>query len=388
MNTAEFKTMSTNVFRSNPANPAFWPLAIDIGYSAVKGMSPNKYFCFPAYAKKIPADRKTLKDDSISDIRYRTNDGELWTVGALAYDEINASEVIDSEAELYGRHRYFSPMFQVIARVGIAMGLMKNPYGEPGDRKVVIQTGLPPKYLKGDSQDLKDALSGHHEFEIRLGGGKWISFSFDLSPENIFIMPQPLGALISAAVGTDGRQLPVAKDYFTSNLIVFDPGFGTMDDYTVLQGSVRGSETFPEYGMREIFDRTCRDIKEQFKVSLTVPELQNKLEKGIVNYVNKKEFANVEYPFGDILEKNARDVCHEAIEKLKSIHNYFEDIQYIIATGGTYDAWAEMFKDAFKNMTSVKIIPGNINDPSLTNVFSNVRGYYHYLNNTLPTVNP
>ena len=379
----DFKTMSTIVGRSNPSTDGYWGIGLDIGYSAVKGLAPNKYFCYPSYAKKIPHDRKVLKEDSPTDIRYRTKEGELWTVGALAYDEVNSSETIDSESELFGRHRYYSPMFLVIARVGIAIGLMKNPFGEPGDRKLMIQTGLPPKYLKGDTQDLKDALSGHHEFEIKIGSGPWTSFVFDLTPDDIMVMPQPLGALVSASVGLDGRQIPTAKEYFSSNLIVFDPGFGTVDDYTVMKGNVISSETFPEYGMREVFARTCEDIKNKYRVDITIPELQNKLCNGTITYIDRKAFASKEYDFTDILLENSEKVCHEIIEKLKSVHNYFEDINYIIAAGGTYDAWADIFSEVFKNMTNLQIIPGNINEPALSNVFSNVRGYYYYLNNNL-----
>ena len=68
---------------------------------------------------------------------------------------------------------------------------------------------------------------------------------------------------------------------------------------------------------------------------------------------------------------------------MKVIHDYFSDIDYIIATGGTYDAWADAFNSKFAEMEGLDIIPGNINDPTLSNVFSNVRGYYFYLMNRL-----
>lgn len=62
---------------------------------------------------------------------------------------------------------------------------------------------------------------------------------------------------------------------------------------------------------------------------------------------------------------------------MKSSHNYFSDCDYIIAAGGTYDAWATQFNAVFRDMEGLEIIPGNVNDPSLSNIYSNVRGYYY-----------
>ena len=99
--------------------------------------------------------------------------------------------------------------------------------------------------------------------------------------------------------------------------------------------------------------------------------------------MNRKAMKSDLHPFDSFLEANCRKVCEETIERLKSIHDYFADIDYIIGTGGTYDAWATIFNDTFKDMEGLKIIPGNVNDTSLSNVFSNVRGYYFRLINLL-----
>lgn len=383
MKTSEFKTKSGMADCQMPASEKAWPIGLDIGYSAVKGICPNRSFIFPAYARKLPEGRVTLKEEAASDLRYRdVKTGEIWTVGALAYDEVDADDVMDSEAELFGRHRYFSPMFLVIARTGMALGLETNEYGGPDGLPVYLETGLPPKYLS-DASVLKEALGGHHDFELKIGNGAWKRFTFDLPQEHIHVMPQPLGALISASVGMDGRQMPIAQTYFSSNLVIFDPGFGTLDDYTVRKGSVVGYETFPELGMREVFARTCRDIQRMYGVEISVPELQNRLADGTIRSMDRREMKAVRHPFDDLLEKNSRRVCEEAVEKLKSVHNYYADVDYIIAAGGTYDAWAADFNRVFKDMEGLEIIPGNVNDPRLSNEYSNVRGYYFYLLNRL-----
>lgn len=383
MNTKDFKTKTLFIPRHFPSAADKWVLAIDIGYSSLKGISPNKAFCFPSYARQIPMDRIRLGDASPADIKYRDAEG-LWVVGSLAYDEVNASEVVDSETELFGRRRYFSSMFKVIARTGLAIGLMGNEYGSPKDRKISLQTGLPPKYLKADEALIKEALSGKHVFDVQIGAGPWMHFSFELPENDIYVMSQPSGSLLSVSMSKDGKPIPESKDYFTKNLIVLDPGFGTTDEFIVKHGNVIGSgETFPELGMREVFARTCRDISNAYGVEILIPELQNKLDAGEVKVTDRKLMKSKRYSFAQFLEKNCREVCLETIERMKSIHDYFSDIDYIIGAGGTYEAWSDIFTDTFKDMEDLKIIPGNVNDMSLSNIFSNVRGYYFRLVNLL-----
>lgn len=383
METKDFKTMTMFRDRAFPSAPDKWILAVDIGYSSLKSISPNKVFCFPSYARKIPDNRIQFGDASDSDIRYRDEDG-LWVVGELAYKEVNSTEVVDSEVELYGRHRYFSSMFQVIARTGLAIGLMENGYGKPQGRRIAVQTGLPPKYLADDTVYLKEALAGRHVFEVQIGNQPWKKFDFTLSDDDIYTMAQPLGSLISASVSADGKALPISKEYFSKNLIIIDPGFGTLDQFNVNQGySIGVGQTFPEFGMREVLDRTCKDIKDVYGVGLTVPELQNKLGTGKVKVVDRKQMKSKTYSFASFLDNNCRKVCREAIEKLKSVNDYFANTDYIIATGGTYDAWKDIFDETFKDMENLDIIPANVNDPSLSNVFGNVRGYYFRLLNYL-----
>lgn len=386
MDTNAYKTKTIIKDRKFYSKGNNWVIGLDIGYSGVKIISPNTVACFPAYARHIPKDRLRLKEPSPTDIRYRCNN-EVWTVGALAYEEVIASEIADSEEELFGRHRYHSDMFRVIAEVGLALGYRNNGINNISGKIPYVQTGLPPKYMDGETDDrieLTEVLAKHHEFDLQIGGGAWKHYSFDIETDNVKIMPQPLGSLISVSIGSDGRQLPVAKKYFNSTVVIFDPGFGTLDDYTIVHGNVIGiGNTFANLGMREVFARTVRDIKSVYGVSLTVAELQNKLETGEVKYVNKKQRKSDIYNFSSILETHSRNVCNDAIEKMDSVHDYFSEVDYIIAAGGTYDAWKDDFNSKFTDMKGLEIIPGNINEPDLSNVFSNVRGYYYFLTSKL-----
>ena len=261
---------------------------------------------------------------------------------------------------------------------------MPNKYGSCEDKHIMIEAGLPPKYIN-DAVDLREALCGKHDFEIKVGAGNWIKYSIELKENDIQVMPQPLGSLVSASTNANGRQLKTAIQYWSGNVIVFDPGYGTLDTYIVKRGQVIGKgETFPEYGMHEVFARTCRDIEKEFGLSIEVPELQNCLESGEVKViVSRRPLKTRKYSFKDILEKNCVEVCKEVIERLSSIYNYFVDYDYIIATGGTFEAWKDVFINAFKDVEDLRVIPANINNVSVSTVYSNVNGYYYYLSNML-----
>ena len=385
MQTNDFRTKTLCVPRNFPCPEKHWAIGLDIGYSGVKGISPNKYFCFPAYAKRIPENHTVLKEPSDTDIRYRDETGE-WVVGELAYDELNATGQMDSEAELYGRNRYYSDLFRVISRTGIALGFMDNDLKSYNDQKISVQTGLPPKYKNLDSEYLTDVLSGTHIFELKIGKKPWQKFTYTLGSENIAkVMAQPLGALLSASIDKNGKPLPDGKKYLdpnsNTNVLVFDPGFGTTDTYPIRSGIPQVGETFPEYSMHEVLARTCRDIESRYGREFSVSQLLNQLKTGTITVTNRRKMSSDSVDISPMLQKNCKGVCMDVVEKLKSVYDYFSDYSYIICTGGTYDAWKEDFDEVFKDMKTLQIISGNANDPSLSNVFSNVRGYYYNLIN-------
>lgn len=381
MRTIDFKTKSEIVPKIFPCDSRYWIIGLDIGYSSVKGVCPNKYFSFPSYAKKVPADRMSFRQVRESDIQFEM-DGEVWNVGALAYDEVVSSEVMDSETELYGRDRYYSAMFKVISLTGLALSLMGNECGGPRDRKIIIQTGLPIKYMN-DSAELRDVLIGSHSFRIKMGVGPWQSFDFSLD-ESSFLppMPQPLGALLSASTDIDGLQTEESVRIFSSNVFVFDPGFGTIDTCAIIRGNIikKLCNTFPELGMREVFARTCADIHREYHMEIDIPALQNKLADGKIRSVNRKKKQSEIKDFSLMLEKNCIEVFRDMIATLDSVYNYMEDYDYIIASGGTYEAWKDVFIHEFRNMEGIKIISANINDRAVPNIYSVARGYFFFAN--------
>lgn len=323
MQTNDFRTKTLCVPRNFPCPEKHWAIGLDIGYSGVKGISPNKYFCFPAYAKRIPENHIVLKEPSDTDIRYRDETGE-WVVGELAYDELNATGQMDSEAELYGRNRYYSDLFRVISRTGIALGFMDNDLKSYNDQKISVQTGLPPKYKNRDSEYLTDVLSGTHIFELKIGKKPWQKFTYTLGSENIAkVMSQPLGALLSASIDKNGKPLPDGKKYLdpnsNTNVLVFDPGFGTTDTYPIRSGIPQVGETFPEYSMHEVLARTCRDIESRYGREFSVSQLLNQLKTGTITVTNRRKMSSDSVDISPLLQKNCKGVCMDVVEKLEFI---------------------------------------------------------------------
>jgi plasmid segregation protein ParM len=379
MNTSNFKTKTLNLERNNVSANNTWGIALDIGYSAVKGFSPNAVYCFPSYARKINGEMLTLGQPGPNDIQYRDEvTGEVWAVGASAQNMITSDDSKDSAQALYGRNRYFSPMFTVIARVGLALGMISNKYGSPNGKTIVVQTGLPPAYLKSDTDLIKEALSGSHDFSIKIGTKPWSRVTFDLPEENIWVMAQPMGTLLSIATDNDGKFIPESKKYFSSAMLIFDPGFGTFDVFNIRNRLIESYETFDDLGMRRVFQETADAIYKEFKTEISVPSMQKYLETGEVKTFDRKHHKTENKPFEDILNEKNKMVCMEALEKINNIYNDLFDHDYLVITGGTGAAWNDIITEYYGGMESLTIIAGNQND-SLPYIFSNVRGYYMYM---------
>lgn len=384
--TSDFRTKTDFIARANGHIKGTWEIAIDLGYSAVKVFSPNMIARFPSYAKRIDNDFAFAGVTPTDAIRYKNLDtGEMWLVGAIAQNIMASGDTSDSEAALYGRERYTNAMFKVIAETGLGLGMVSNEFGSPEHDKIVIQTGLPEKYMD-DAEDLKEFLSGTHHFAIQIGNGPWQSFNLNISEEDVYIMSQPKGTLFSICTKSDGSFHPDAAKYLSSSIIVFDAGFGTLDIFPISSGTVGHGETFSDLGMKRILQETQKEIKSVYNADIPVPTMQKHLETGKVRTIDKRKFKSREYSFGDILETANAKICDEAINRTAGALNLL-DYNYLIVTGGTGAAWYDHITEKFKDFDTLTIIKGNQND-ELPFVYANVRGYYFYRFNKLMQQEP
>lgn len=382
MDTKQYRTRTElNIERNNGQIPGIREIALDAGYSAVKLFSSNSVGVFPSYAKRVDEDFQFIAKAPEESIVYKNFDtGEEWLVGELAQNIMDAGDTSDSEASLYGRDRYMSPMFKVYTEVGLGLGMRTNKYGSPGNDKIVVQTGLPERYMS-DEKDLKDVIAGRHHFAIKLGSEPWQKFDFEIDEPDIYVMSQPKGTLFSVCIGKDGKFRPETSDYLSSSVLVFDPGFGTFDLFPIVSGAVRPGETFSDLGMKRVLQETSKQIRKEFGIEIPVPAMQKYLATGVVKQFDKKTFKNVKHDISAILEKASKAVCEEAIERMVNVIN-MSDYNYLVITGGTGAAWLDILKERFGDDEDIKLLYGNQND-NLDMIYSNVRGYYLYRYNML-----
>ena len=275
MDTKKFKTKTKFIEKKNISTNNAWEIALDIGYSSVKLFSPNKIAVFPSYARNVGSHIDWANGIPEGAILYKNRgSSDIWLVGEEAYNLIADGDTSDSETSLYGRNRYYSPIFRVISECGIAIGLISNAYGtyDPS-RDIVIQTGLPEKYMN-DADELTEALSGNHGFSLKIGENDWIDFDFTVKRNNIFVMSQPKGSLLSVCIKNDGNMVDNARDILHSSSLVFDPCFGTLDFFELCNGCVQGGETVDSLGMKRIFKETIKMIREEYGKEVSIPALQ------------------------------------------------------------------------------------------------------------------
>lgn len=377
MNSKNFKTKTFIQPRFNPQIPGMWPMALDIGYSSVKMFSPNMVASFPSYAKRVEygAADNTIGEPDKTCISYRDENGHEYYVGENAQKSIRYTDADNSTAALYIRDRYYSPEFKVIARVGMALGLGKNQYGSPNGNTIYLQTGLPPEYMAIDTDDLKNALCGHHVFKLKIGSGEWKDFDFTIDIENIGVMPQPMGTLVSVGTKNNGDPLPQWEEYTKAGTLVIDPGFGTLDTFEIFNNRVETSKTWNNLGMHRILQEAAKIIQTEYKQVIPVPAMQKVLEDGFFKTKLNRETRRCEsIDINPILERAVKEVCNEVIETLDGFYDALQNINYLIITGGTSEAWFDIFKENYGGM-GINIIKGNVND-DIPMIFANVRGYY------------
>lgn len=380
MNTTKFRTKTCFIKRNNLSASSKWGFAIDIGYSAVKIFSPTSIAGFPSYAKKINDDFHFVGKVPEEAIFMKDNNtGEQWLIGACAQNIIQHGDTSVSEASLYNRDRWDSnEETRAYTMAGLAIGV--DGYDE--GKEIVIQTGLPERYMF-DKDDLKEFLSGKYDVSIKIGSGEWKDYCFSIKEENVYVMSQPTGSLFSVCFNKDGSMHPDAESVLSSSVLVFDGGFGTLDIFPIIAGSVKESagETYSNLGMQRVLSETCNLIRSEYGVNVSVPEMQKYLELGTVRKVDKKKLTSKDVPIDSQLRLANRKVCEEAITKVLSVFNNFESFNYLLITGGTGAAWFDIISDKLKNL-EIKIIRGDQND-DLPFIFANVRGYYFYRMNML-----
>jgi plasmid segregation protein ParM len=92
-------------------------------------------------------------------------------------------------------------------------------------------------------------------------------------------MAQPMGTLISIST-KDGKTISEAKKYFNSNVLIFDPGFGTFDIFDIKNRVISNYYSFSDLSMKQILIDTCDEIYNTYKTEISVAAMQKYLKDG------------------------------------------------------------------------------------------------------------
>ena len=371
MDTKLFKTKQVLWNKTNRKVKGFYGVALDIGYSAVKGIGPDMVYCFPSYAKPCGGnERFDFGCDDTEVILYRGEDGEIWSIGAYAQDMVERGDTNDTLEASCDRYWFLTPKYLVLFRVGLAFGARYNP-GEP----IKVQTGLPPAYM-GDRGEYVDALIGDHRFSIKVGNGEWEDFEISLTHEDIFVIPQPIGTLYALVQDNHGRVITEALNKFmNARILIVDGGFGTLDEYDIAKGTAMKSLSLSNLGMKRVLQETINCISQEYNTEVSVPEMQKVLGEGGVRVLDRKRHKSAQKPISQMLSKSSTKVCTEALQKMDADFNYLIDHNYLILTGGTSGAWKHHIKDYYKDMETLQVVYA-ADKTKLPIFFANVEGYY------------
>lgn len=356
-------------------------VAIDGGYSSVKGCSTLKSFCFPSYAKRISKDTQILGELEEASILLKDNKTQsFWAIGELAEKMMN-KEDLDSTTDkyLFDRYRYQTDIYKIIMTAGLGIALI----GTSANNDVYLQTGLPSAYEKDDSEELISILQGDYDFEIKVGNAEYIPIKVTLPSSNIHVMEQPKGTMYSCLYSHSGIPIIENKSITTKRTIIQDIGFGTEDIFNIRNNISCGSKTYSDTGMKAVFEEVLDNINREYHTSFKIFEFQKFLESGKLSYFDRKSFSAKDIEFEELLYQTNNKLCSKSINRLLQENGNLMDYDYLIVTGGTGESRYNQTKELLKGLSHLQVIPGNIGDKRFPIMFSNVRGYYMRLYNYL-----
>ncbi len=368
MDTKVFSTKSEiRVKDKRPHVDGTYIIGLDMGYSGPKCYHEDGNFVFPNFCKKISKD--IFGELTKNDIIYENiANGDKYCVGTMAVKSLDEDSVVAEDA-LFGRNHYLHPDFKVMLETSLGIALWNHP---TDGTDVFVQTGLPPAYIVKDTPYLKSVIKGNHSFAVTIGSERKV-FDITIAEDAIDVMVQPMGTLNSLLFDENGKRVPNAMDIMRSDILIFDGGFGTLDTFLVKANQIESMNTDANLGMRRVMAETRDLIKKDLGVNVSVPAMQNVLRSG---YVEVNDYVNLRKDRVDVstyLEKANALVSAEALESIK---DYVFKIKYLIMTGGTGEAWYNIFSERLSGL-GINVLSGKQNS-NLPTVYSNARGYYYY----------
>lgn len=106
--------------------------------------------------------------------------------------------------------------------------------------------------------------------------------------------------------------------------------------------------------------------------------MQNYLSTGQLPVFDPDTIEIRQIDFSSYLMRANKDLCEKSIKRLMQDYDNLLKYKYLIITGGTGESRFEQIKEMLKGITTLTVLPGNINYPDLPFSYCNVMGYYSF----------
>ncbi len=325
-------------------------IGLDIGYGAVKAVTPDQVLVFPSvcgHAREIKfrADELSTKypGDQIQD------DEGSWFVGDLALSQLPPGELL----RLRGRTANEATIGNVfrLRLAKVALGKLLAGVQDGMVLHIRLATGLPTDHMR-DAADLKAALLGQHF--IRSDTAEVVANIVE-----VMVMPQPYGSIYSQTLTVAGDSNPCHVYRRTG---VCDVGTYTVDLALDDDGEYIDSDSGSvESGVYTAQERIAAALERDYRQKMPFKIIEEVLRTGCFR------------ASGEVIDYHAE--VHEALEPLRSATlglmsekwKTGTNVDVIYLSGGGAELVHEVVGAAYKQTQLVKQAQ-----------LANARGYLNY----------
>ncbi|MCS1352690.1 ParM/StbA family protein [Mechercharimyces sp. CAU 1602] len=279
-------------------------------------------------------------------IMYREDEGDReWFVGKLAIEQSGDDELFDShERRLFSPTWFRENEYQIMFRVSTALMLQHD------DEEPIVSVALPTDSYIDYKDELKRRLIGKHSFEMKQGNLPYRRVEFEIKPENLYVISQPMATLFQIALDREGQLLN--EDLFIRKVSINDLGFGTSDVETLHGETIIKRQSFTSrFAMLNVYNLLSKRLNEYTRE--LDPEGQGKEYPiwSLNRVVQAKEisFKGRVYNVSEIVEECINEIGHSLVDEVWNRLDYGDDITYIILTGGSSIPFKPFYHDRFKD---------------------------------------
>ncbi|WP_149452968.1 ParM/StbA family protein [Pasteuria penetrans] len=319
----------------------------DIGYYGTKVVSQRGGKFFKLFVRNMVVPNRvgeiTYNNDS-HNIIYREDESDReWFCGKLAVEQSGDDELFDSH-----KRRLFSPTWfreqEYLIMFRVSTGLMLQEDDEP-----ILSVALPTDHYIDYREEIRRRLIGSHSFEVKQGNLPFRRIHFEIKPENLYVISQPMATLFHIALDRDGKLLN--EDLFIQKVSINDLGFGTSDVETLHGETIIKRQSFTSrYAMLSVYQRLAKRLLE---FTMQVDPDKNGKEYPIwslprIVRSGEISFKGTTHDVSDLINTCIQEVGNSLIDEVWKRLDYGDDIAYIILTGGASIPFKRFYRERFR----------------------------------------